>query len=92
MTAHRGVDDASGLIHHVHCTAAHVADVTQVDRLLHGEEDTVGGDSGYTRADTREALEKIAAGFLIAARPSQVGAIKNRKDRKVAAWWQTVIA
>ena len=48
MTAHRGVDDTSGLVHHVHCTAAHVADVTQGDRLLHGEEDTVGGDSGYT--------------------------------------------
>ena len=76
MTAHSGVDHASGLVHHVDCTAAHVADVTQVDRLLHGEEDTVGGDSGPSGADKRQEFEKIATGF----------------DRGGAAWWQTVIA
>ena len=92
MKAHIGVDDASGLVHHVHCTAANVADVTQVDWLLHGEEDTVCGDSGYTGADKREELEKIAAGFLIAARPSEVRGIRNRKDRGVAVCWQTMIA
>ena len=37
MKAHSGVDDASGLVHHVQCTAANVADVTQVQRLLQGE-------------------------------------------------------
>jgi len=35
---HIGVDDESGLVHSVVGTAANVADVTQVDRLLHGEE------------------------------------------------------
>jgi IS5 family transposase len=29
-------------------TAANVADVTQVDKLLHGEENLVSGDAGYT--------------------------------------------
>ena len=29
MKAHIGVDDVSGLVHHVECTAANVADVTQ---------------------------------------------------------------
>ena len=85
MTTHSGVDDASGLVHHVHYTAANGADVTQVQRLLDGEEDTVCGDSGYTGEDKREELEQIAAVFLIAARPSQVGAITNRKERGVAA-------
>ena len=37
MKAHIGVDDASGLVHHVECTAANVADVTQVHKLLHGK-------------------------------------------------------
>ena len=50
------------------------------------------GDSGYTGADKREELEKIAAGFLIAARPSQVRGIKNRKERGVAACWQRMVA
>jgi len=52
MKAHIGVDDASGLVHHVRCTAAKVADITQTHKLLHGDEDTVCGDSGYTGADT----------------------------------------
>lgn len=47
--AHWRVDDESGPVHHVECTAANVADVTQVHQLLHGEEDTVCGNSGYNR-------------------------------------------
>ncbi|MES9143938.1 IS5 family transposase, partial [Cutibacterium acnes] len=66
MKAHIGVDDASGLVHHVECTAANVADVTQVHKLLHGREDTVCGDSGYTGAEKREELQDVDAGFLIA--------------------------
>ena len=54
MKAHIGVDDQSGLVHHVECTAANVADVTQVRKLLHGKEGTVCGDSGYTGANKRE--------------------------------------
>ena len=38
MKAHIGVDDESGLVHSVVGTAANVADVTQVDKLLHGDE------------------------------------------------------
>ncbi|MES8338525.1 IS5 family transposase, partial [Cutibacterium acnes] len=64
MKAHIGVDDASGLVHHVECTAANVADVTQVHKLLHGREDTVCGDSGYTGAEKREELQDVDAGFL----------------------------
>lgn len=41
MKAHIGVDDESGLVHQVECTAANVADITQVHKLLHGREDTV---------------------------------------------------
>ena len=77
---------------HVHCTAAHVPDVTQGDRLLDGDDATVCGDSGDTGADNREELQQIAAVFLIAARPSQVRAIQNRKERGIAAWWQRMIA
>ncbi len=62
MKAHIGVDDASGLVHHVECTAANVADVTQVYKLLHGREDTVCGDSGYTGAEKREELQDVDAG------------------------------
>jgi IS5 family transposase len=44
----------TGLVHPLEVTAASVHDVTQVPNLLHGEEETVGGDSGYLGADKRE--------------------------------------
>ncbi|HHJ4328670.1 TPA: transposase, partial [Klebsiella pneumoniae] len=45
MKAHIGVDDESGLVHSVVGTAANVADVTQVDKLLHGVENVVCADA-----------------------------------------------
>ncbi len=53
MKAHIGVDDESGLVHSVVGTAANVADVTQVDKLLHGDENMVGADAGYTGVEKR---------------------------------------
>ena len=88
MKAHIGVDDESGLVHHVECTAANVADVTQVHKLLHGQEDTVCGDSGYTGADKREELLDVDAGFLIAQKPSKLRAMKNKRERRYAERWE----
>ena len=88
MKAHIGVDDVSGLVHHVECTAANVADVTQVHKLLHGKEDTIYGDSGYTGADKREELQHVAVGFLIAEKPSKLRAMKNKRERRCAERWE----
>lgn len=52
--AHIGVDKASGLTHHVEVTAANEHDVTVTPKLLHGEEESVHGDSGYLGAGNRE--------------------------------------
>ena len=88
MKAHIGVDDESGLVHHVECTAANASDVTVAHRLLHGQEETVCGDSGYTGADKREELQHVAVGFLIAEKPSKLRAMKNKRDRKYAERWE----
>lgn len=88
MKAHIGVDDASGLVHHVACTAANAGDVTQVHKLLHGKEGTICGDSGYTGADNREELKGVKAGFLIAEKRSKIEAIKNQRERKQAKRWE----
>ena len=45
MKAHIGVDEQSGLVAGM---AANVADITQVGKLLHGQESTIGADAGYT--------------------------------------------
>lgn len=88
MKAHIGVDEESGLVHHVECTAANVADVSQVHKLLHGREETVYGDSGYTGADKREELQAVKAGFLIAEKPSQLRTIKSKRERHYAKRWE----
>lgn len=47
MKAHIGTDAASGLVHLLVGTAAHVADITQAHRLLHGSEQHAFGDAAY---------------------------------------------
>jgi len=68
--AHIGVDVESGLVHHVHVTAANVADVTQVDKLLHGEENMVAADAGYTGVEKRSEHEGRQVIWQVAARRS----------------------
>ena len=84
--AHIGVDRESGIVHTVKATAANVHDVTMTPELLHGEEETVHGDSGYLGAEKREdaivkntAKKKIR--YKINRRPSQS---KNKSNRSRA--------
>jgi len=81
MKAHIGVDEFSGLVHHVRCTAANVADVTVMHALLHGNEDSVFSDSGYTGAAKREELQDCEAAFFIAAKRVRIQAIGNKRVR-----------
>jgi IS5 family transposase len=70
MKAHIGVDAESGLVHNLVGTAANVADVTQIDQLLHGEETYVFGDAGYTGVDKRPEHQYRPMIWSIVARPS----------------------
>ena len=56
MKAHIGVDVTSGLAHTVVGGAANQADIAQTAALLHGQEEEVFGDAGYTGADKRPEL------------------------------------
>ena len=75
--AHIGVDRDSGLVHTVKATSANVHDVSMTSELLHGEEETVNGDSGYVGAEKREdAIVRNNKGkkicYRINRRPSQI--------------------
>ncbi|MCQ2416351.1 MAG: IS5 family transposase [Oscillospiraceae bacterium] len=75
--AHIGVDRESGLVHHVKTTAANEHDVTAVSDLMHGEEETLHGDSGYIGAKKRpEAIRKNKKGknikYQICRKPSTI--------------------
>ncbi len=51
--SHIAVDVASGLVHTTKFTAANVADVTEANSLLHGEEVRAFGDAGYQGVEKR---------------------------------------
>jgi IS5 family transposase len=53
MKAHIGVDAASGVVHSLKGTAANEADINQMAALLHGQEQAVFADAGYTGAAKR---------------------------------------
>src|SRR5271170_5422142 len=56
MKAHIGVDVASGVVHTMVGTAANEADINQTAALLHGQEEAVFADAGYTGANKRPEL------------------------------------
>ena len=77
MKAHIGVDVESGLVHSVVGTPGNVADVTQVEALLHGDEQAVFADAGYTGAPKREGLAEKDLDWQVAAKR---GSIKKLKE------------
>src|SRR6185437_16927611 len=75
MTAHIGVDVASGLVHTVVGTAANEADINQTAALLHGAEEDVFADAGYTGADKRPEHEDREVSWNIAIKRSIIKAL-----------------
>ena len=71
MKAHIGVDADTGLVHSVATTAANVADITQVPRLLHGTETQVWGDAGYLGVARRPEHRNRAIDWQVALRLGQ---------------------
>lgn len=82
MKAHIGVDAESGLVHSVTGTAANVADVTETGKLLHGEEQTVFLDAGYTGADKRDELKDRAIDWQIAMKRGKLKAMPEGSRHK----------
>lgn len=75
---HIGVDRDTGLVHHVKTTSANKHDVTATSELMHGEEETLNGDSGYIGADKRpEAIRKNKQG-------KKIKYIINRKKSSIS--------
>jgi IS5 family transposase len=73
--AHIGVDAESGWVHSTTTTAANVADITATGHLLHGEEEAVCADAGYTGAEKREELKDRQVKGYIAAKRGKVAAL-----------------
>jgi IS5 family transposase len=81
MKAHIGVDVASGVVHTVVGTAANEADITQMAAVLHGAEEDVFADAGYTGADKRPEHEDRDVSWNIAIKRSIIKALpKGLRD------------
>jgi IS5 family transposase len=70
MKAHIGVDVASGVVHTVIGSAANEADINQTAAVLHGREEAVFADAGYTGADKRPELADRDVSWNIAVKRS----------------------
>lgn len=79
MKAHIGVDAELGIVHTVTSTAANMADINEVEKLLHGKENAVYADAGYTGADKR--VPKRGRDWFIAAKRGKVKAITDETLR-----------
>jgi len=77
MKAHIGVDLHSGLVHSLTGTAANEADVNQTANLLHGEEQHVYADAGYTGADKRAELKGREVTWRIAMKRGKLKAMAD---------------
>jgi transposase, IS5 family len=81
MKAHIGVDVASGVVHTVKGTAANEADINQMAAVLHGAEEDVFADAGYTGADKRPEHEDRDVSWNIAIKRSIIRALpKGLRD------------
>lgn len=81
MKAHIGVDVASGVVHTVVGTAANEAYINQMAAVLHGAEEDVFADAGYTGADKRPEHEDRDVCWNIAIKRSIIKALpKGLRD------------
>src|SRR3954447_23552843 len=78
MKAHIGVDVASGVVHTVVGTPANDADINQTVSLLHGQEEAIFADAGYTGAEKRPELEDCDVAWNIAIKRSIIKALPER--------------
>ena len=80
MNAHIGADADSGLVHPITVTPANEADVEQIEELLHGKEEVVHADAGYSGAQTR--VERQGLRWKIAAKPGRIKAMKEGRNKR----------
>ena len=84
MKAHIGADRDSKLVHTVVVTAANVADITKTAELLHGQEQQVHADAGYTGVEKR--VEIVALGrkidWQVARKRGQIKALVEGAEKE----------
>ena len=78
MKLHIGVDDTFGLVHSFSTTPANVHDITETDKLLHGEEKAIWGDAGYIGVEKRDEHAEREVEWHIAQRPGKRKTLRKK--------------
>lgn len=91
MKVHTGTDTDSGLVHTVVATAANVADINVLGELLHGNEESLHGDSAYHSKELKAQAEASGLAFNINQRGTKskpltkAQRMRNRRLSRVRA-------
>ena len=82
MKAHIGTDADSGLVHSLTGTAANVADITESEHLLHGDETEAYADAGYTGVAKRPEFQNSEVTWHVAEKRGKLKKMEEgpRKD------------
>jgi IS5 family transposase len=81
MKAHIGVDVRSGLVHTVRTSTASVHDSQLFTELMHGQEEVIGGDSGYANNLLKTHCRQAGVLYLIQDKAHR-GAPLSGKQRR----------
>jgi IS5 family transposase len=79
MKVHTGTDADSGLVHTVIATSANVADVNVLGELLHGQEDSLHGDSAHHCRALQEQAEAAGIAFNVNQRATPAQPLTQRQ-------------
>jgi IS5 family transposase len=79
MKLHVGADLDSGLVHTVVATSANVADVNVLGELLHGQEQSLHGDSAYHAKVLKEQAEAAGIEFNVNQRGTRSRPLTQRQ-------------
>ena len=91
MKVHTGTDADTGLVHTVQGTSANVADVNVLGELLHGDEESLHGDSAYHSKELKAQAEASGLAFNVnergtSSRPlTKAQRARNRRFSKIRA-------
>jgi transposase, IS5 family len=79
MKVHTGTDADSGLVHTVIATSANVADVNVLGELLHGQEESLHGDSAYHSKALKDEAEAAGIAFNVNQRGTRSRRLTQRQ-------------
>ena len=91
MKAHLGVDAESGLVRTVG-TAANVANVSEAEHLLHGDETLFFADAGYHGVERREALKDKPFDWLVAKKRNRIKTMVEGPLKVLLLTWGKLMA